>query len=246
MHSVFEQSWQEFEYIIIDGGSTDGSKQYLEMHAEKIHYWVSEKDSGIYNAMNKGIKAATGKYLLFLNSGDHFYHDLVLEQNILFLNKYDLIYFDIKTVSNGNQNIKKSPTRLTFSYFINDTLPHQSTFIKDSLFEKVGFYDESLMIVSDWKFFVESICKFNATYLKIGNILSTHYLDGLSAVPENWPIILEERKKVLESEFKLFVEDGRQLVEVQRKLLKVESIISKLRNSKKVKLLIALGFLKKF
>ena len=68
VESVVNQIWQEFEYIIIDGGSTDGSAEYIENQKENFDYWVSEKDAGIYNAMNKGIKVATGEYLLFLNT----------------------------------------------------------------------------------------------------------------------------------------------------------------------------------
>src|SRR5688572_27521016 len=79
--SVVNQTWQEFEYIVIDGGSTDGSGAYIESKSKHFHYWVSEPDKGIYNAMNKGIVKATGEYLLFLNSGDHFFNDTVLEKN---------------------------------------------------------------------------------------------------------------------------------------------------------------------
>ncbi len=68
MQSVFEQTFTDYEYIVIDGGSTDGSKEYIEQHSDKLAYWVSEKDKGIYNAMNKGIIKAGGDYLLFLNS----------------------------------------------------------------------------------------------------------------------------------------------------------------------------------
>lgn len=65
VESVVNQTWQEFEYIVIDGGSTDGSATYLESQNDKITYWVSEPDKGIYSAMNKGIAKATGEYLLF-------------------------------------------------------------------------------------------------------------------------------------------------------------------------------------
>ena len=76
--SVFNQTFQDFEYIVIDGGSTDGSKELIEQYHDKIDYWVSEPDSGIYNAMNKGIVRANGEYLQFLNSGDS-----LLGENIL-------------------------------------------------------------------------------------------------------------------------------------------------------------------
>ena len=76
--SVFNQTFQDFEYIVIDGGSNDGSKELIEENTEKISYWISEPDKGIYNAMNKGISVAKGDYLLFLNSGDILYKNDVL------------------------------------------------------------------------------------------------------------------------------------------------------------------------
>lgn len=246
VESVVDQTWNEFEYIVIDGGSTDGSAAYLETQKDKINYWVSEPDKGIYNAMNKGIEVASGEYLLFLNSGDHFYENSVLEMNYKFIKDYDLIYFNIKVISGKTEYIKNSPDYLVFSYFINDTLPHQATFINIDLFEKAGYYDESLKIVSDWKFFVESVCKFNATYLKIENILATHYLDGISAIPENWPLILEERNSVLKTGFKAFVDDSRHFLEYRKKLTELGNLISNLRNSRKISLLVKLGLIKKF
>ncbi|RZJ43544.1 MAG: glycosyltransferase, partial [Chryseobacterium sp.] len=77
--SVRAQTWTEFEFIVIDGGSTDGGKALIEQN-DQIDYWVSEKDSGVYNAMNKGIKKANGDYIIFMNSGDYFYNEFVLEK----------------------------------------------------------------------------------------------------------------------------------------------------------------------
>ena len=79
-NSVVNQSNKDFEYIVIDGGSSDGGKEFLEQNSDKLAYWISEKDSGVYNAMNKGIKAAKGEYLLFLNSGDFLVDDNVIEK----------------------------------------------------------------------------------------------------------------------------------------------------------------------
>ena len=73
IESVIHQTYRDFEYIVIDGGSTDGSVDILKKYDQQINYWVSEKDSGIYNAMNKGISKAHGEYLNFMNSGDCFY-----------------------------------------------------------------------------------------------------------------------------------------------------------------------------
>jgi glycosyltransferase involved in cell wall biosynthesis len=73
--SVRVQTWKDFEFIVIDGGSTDGCKELIEQN-HQINYWVSEKDSGVYNAMNKGIRKATGDYVIFMNSGDFFMMNL--------------------------------------------------------------------------------------------------------------------------------------------------------------------------
>ena len=118
-------------------------------------------------------------------------------------------------------------------------MPHPATFIKLTLFEKIGQYDEGLKIVSDWKFFIESICKFNASYTRIDKILATFYLDGLSSYPENSELILEEKMEVLKSNFNVFQKDNDRLQEL-------ESLILNLRKSKKIKLLVKLGLLNKF
>jgi glycosyltransferase involved in cell wall biosynthesis len=239
MASVVNQIWQEFEYIVIDGGSTDGSVTYIESQNEFIDYWVSELDEGIYNAMNKGIVKANGEYLLFLNSGDHFYNDKVLEQNHIFLDSKDIIYFNLQVIDKMKTFVKNYPEQLTFSYFIKDTLPHPATFIKKRVFDRVGFYDQSLFIVSDWKFFIESICKFNSSYVRINQTLSTFYLDGLSSEPQNQTLIADEKQKILNSEF------GTYLVDISR-FFEMEKALSNLKKSKKIKILIKLGLLNKF
>ena len=81
--SVVGQTCDDYEYVIIDGGSTDGSVEVIKEREDKISYWVSEKDGGIYNAMNKGVKAARGEYLIFMNSGDIFYDNKVLSDACL-------------------------------------------------------------------------------------------------------------------------------------------------------------------
>ncbi|MEY3501647.1 MAG: hypothetical protein RL308_3320 [Bacteroidota bacterium] len=239
VESVVNQTWQEFEYIIIDGGSTDGSAAYIESQNEHFDYWVSEPDKGIYNAMNKGIAKATGEYFLFLNSGDHLYDLKVLEQNHSKINEQDIIYFNLNVVDENNSFIKEYPNKLTFSYFINDTLPHPATFIKSSLFGIVGIYDKNLKIVSDWKFFIESICKYNSTYLKIDKTLSTFYLDGLSSKLQNKEIIFREKEEVLRLNFLSYLVDISELTDSKK-------ILSNLRKSRKIQVLIKLGLLNKF
>ncbi len=239
MTSVLGQTWTGFEYIVIDGGSTDGSAAYIESQKDRIDYWVSEPDSGIYNAMNKGIKVATGEYLLFLNSGDALFSNEILHQNYKFLTLYDIIYFNLNVVDEKKTFIKKYPDQLLFSYFVNDTLPHPATFIRKTIFNKIGLYDESLKIVSDWKFFIQSICKFNYTYKRIDATLATFYLDGLSSEPSNGIIILAEKQKVLKSDFQAYLEENKLLFELKK-------TVANLRESKKIKLLLKLGLLNRF
>ena len=239
IESVVNQTWQEFEYIVIDGGSTDGSAQYIETQSANIDYWVSEPDKGIYNSMNKGIAKATGDYLLFLNSGDHFYSNTVLQENHTSINTFDLIYFNLNVVVGETNNIKTYPDQLSFSYFVKDTLPHPATFIRANLFDKMGMYDESLKIISDWKFFMESLFKWNASYCKVDAVLSTFYFDGISSDSANSNMLNQERQIVLNSTFKGFIDEINELV-----LLR--TIVSNFRKSKTIKLLVKLGLLNKF
>lgn len=207
LKSVTNQTYCDFEYIVIDGGSNDGSKELIEQYNNKINYWISEPDKGVYNAMNKGISKANGEYLLFLNSGDEFYNLNVLKENLKFIHTHDLIYFNINVVAEQDNYIKKYPSKISFSYLYNDTLPHPATFIKKSLFEKVGLYDEHFKIVSDWKFFILALVKYNATYQYVDAVFSIFYFDGISSRKENLTILLAERKKVLENEFPLINTD---------------------------------------
>ena len=94
IRSVVEQTYNEYEYIIIDGASLDKSKEVIQEYQRYIDFWCSEKDSGIYNAMNKGIQKASGEYLLFLNSGDVLHNSAVLAAIHGFLSVQDILYGD--------------------------------------------------------------------------------------------------------------------------------------------------------
>lgn len=220
VESVINQRWKEFEFIVIDGGSTDGSAAYIESKSALIDYWVSEPDKGVYNAMNKGIAIATGDYLFFLNSGDHFYNNVVIKESSQYYNSYDLIYFDVNMIKNENSRIVKHPDKLRFSTFYLNGLNHQSVLIRRGLFETVGLYDENLKIVSDWKFFILALFVHNCSYINISKTLSTYYLDGISSQLEEDH--LKERNQVLKEYFGAFVLDyeewqrNRKLLEMNR------------------------------
>lgn len=229
--SVKEQTWKNFEYIIIDGGSSDGSKELLHSMSNEISLWVSEPDNGIYHAMNKGIKASNGEYLIFLNSGDELLDPGVLKKNIIEINTQDIIYFDQLMIYPDNKRIWELPSTLDYNFFILGSLPHPSTFIKKELFEKVGYYDENLKIVSDWKFFMTAILNYKCSSKKVDQVLTKFYKDGIST---NCPDLLNiERNIVLQEEFLSF-----------KRLYDLELIIKKFKKSKSIKILHKLGFLK--
>lgn len=173
--SVINQTFTNFEYLIIDGGSTDGSDEIIKKNSSKINYWVSEKDKGIYNAMNKGIIKATGEYLLFLNSGDYLVCDVVLENISKELNGVDFVSANLEYYQSDNSLFTRvHPDKLTFSYLVTKTISHPSTFIKREMFEKFGLYNETLKIVSDWEFFFKCLGLNGATYKSI-DITLTHF-----------------------------------------------------------------------
>jgi len=205
--SVINQSFRDFEYIIIDGGSEDGSSTLIEEYKNHFSFSISERDYGIYNAMNKGIYHATGDYLLFLNSGDSLIADTILEDVVAHGLTHDLVFGDLLFFARDREWEWKMPDNLRFSYFFKFSIAHPSTFIKRELFEYGGTFDESLKIVSDWKFFLNSIFKYSCTYKHFSKIISRYSFDGISSKPENLLLIEKERKLVLEREFPLFFQD---------------------------------------
>lgn len=177
IRSVVGQTFGDFEYVIIDGGSTDGSVDVIKEYEGEITYWVSEKDDGIYNAMNKGVKAAHGEYLIFMNSGDVFHSNSVLEDVASTKRAEDIIVGKVLT-PDGNKFLYQ-PKQPTMYFFYSSTIPHQGAFIKKWLLEKHP-YDETLKITSDWKFFVEAVIFEHCSIEFVDIIVSTFDTGGIS------------------------------------------------------------------
>lgn len=203
--SVVSQTCQDFEWIIIDGGSTDGSKEFIEEHQDHFAYWCSERDKGIYNAMNKGIGKATGEYLQFLNSGDNLVDDRVVAEFLALGWDEDFIAGDVRLDGNEN-NVKIHPEvdELDFTFFYREAICHQALFIKHNIHMQYGGYDESLHIVSDWKFFLECILTQGCSYRHWTRVVVDYMLDGVSSKPENYNLYDDERARVL-SKYKIIV-----------------------------------------
>lgn len=194
INSVINQTYSDIEYIIIDGGSTDGSVDVIKEYNDKITYWVSEKDKGIYNAMNKGIKASSGDYLLFLNSGDHLSGNNVLEKVFPYLDGTDFVYGNEWKVNDRNKGNRPYeavyPNKLDESFFMRTSLPHQSSFIKRELL-KDG-YNENYKVISDWVLFRESWKKGN-TYKHMPFIVSVYDCSGFSC--QNFGLMNTEKNE---------------------------------------------------
>ena len=181
IESVIHQTFRDYEFIVIDGGSTDGSAEVLKEYGSQITYWVSEPDGGIYQGMNKGITKATGEFLNFMNSGDCFYSSEVLKKVSSYQSDADFIvgkdYHFNSEIKKGHVSIQ--PPRTTMMHFFMATLDHQSSFIKRELF-KDSPYDESHRLVSDWIFFTEKIVKENKHVQFIPEIVCRREEGGLS------------------------------------------------------------------
>jgi glycosyltransferase involved in cell wall biosynthesis len=244
--SVQAQRGMNIEHIVIDGGSSDGSTDYLRSLGSHVR-WVSEPDAGIYDAQNKGIRLARGRFLLFLNSGDHFVDENSLTMAAARLDETDLQSFDIicrghPQLHGGRDFVKAAPDHPTFSYFAHHTLPHQSTFIRRELFERHGEYDTSLKIVADWKAFMLWICRHHCSYRHHPLPLSVFDGNGLSSRPENRSLLLAERRRVLEEEFPAFLPDADELEEARTAVAQVRA----LRHSRVVRVLQRVGLLWRF
>ncbi len=205
--SIIEQDFIDFEWIVIDGGSNDGTLDILKKYKDRMNYFISEKDAGIYNAMNKGLKESKGEWIIFMNGGDCFYEKSVLSS--IFSEKYD----DDIIFADGVNNVYKTKHPLPINkygklelhrFFLNSSLCHQATFINKKLFEKMGGYDESYKIIADHVFNYIAIKNFNAKALYIPKIVALIDIAGVSM--ENREKLLQENYRLRKEHFNLGVE----------------------------------------
>jgi len=201
IQSVIEQIYPPFEFIVIDGESHDNSIEIIKKNESFLTYWISEKDTGVFNAMNKGIKKSTGDYCLFLNSGDSFASTHVLK-DIFNTKKYDAPFINGNQINDFGNYQKKVPAlnrSLTLYDFYTGTIKHQATFIRRDLFDKYGLYDESLRIISDWKFFLQTIGIHNEQPAFVDVDIVNFEWNGISTNSEYLEKHRKERQTVLDS-----------------------------------------------
>ena len=213
--SVASQTYADIEHVIVDGGSTDGSVEVIREYEQSLASrlsplasnlkWVSEPDKGIYNAMNKGIRMATGEYIEILNSGDILFDANVTQRMIEHLdqinsqneNPIGILYGNMIKVNTQGKVVGKSGyTEYSLRQFYSSTLNHDCAYIRRDLFEEYGLYDEQLKIVSDWKWYLQAIGlgRVKPEYVDID---VTIFDDG-GISETNLALRYAERRKVLE------------------------------------------------
>ncbi|SCX81973.1 glycosyltransferase family 2 protein [Flavobacterium caeni] len=230
--SVLSQKGVDFEYVVIDGNSKDGSREVVEQYKSQVAYALSEPDTGIYNAMNKGIRAATGDYLLFLNSGDTLLEqDTLAKAAALIDGQYDFYYGNQIYLSNRSNQIEHwiAPEQVSLGFFVDNSLPHQATFIRRTLFEKFGMYNENLKIASDWEFFTVAICLHKASYKHIGMVVADYDFTGISSNPDSYNLVQSEKKIVMERYFGMNAEEFDLMSEMKLKRVRNLLYIKKFR-----------------
>lgn len=204
--SVISQTWHDFEWIIIDGGSTDGSKELIEDTANELaasdfnplSYWCSEPDKGIFNALNKGVGKAIGQYVNFLNSGDVYTEQDVLER--VFKDKAfdcDVIYGDWQDIANGEiLNKWSSGAPLTLKQELLQCTCHQALFINAEGLKKDP-YDESYKMMADWRKNIAWLMQ-GKTFVHVPVIVCYYDLTGVSSQFDSEPYQEEKSRMIAE------------------------------------------------
>ena len=191
--SVLNQTYDNVEYIVIDGGSTDGTVEIIKKYADRLAYWVSEPDKGIYDAMNKGIKVATGDWINFMNAGDYFCNENVMcDVYSLLDDEYDIIYGSVKKILKDINYIYKPFPIEEMSFHM--ILPHQATFIKTG-YHKKHLFDISFKSSGDYNFFYTSLYDYSAKFKEI-NVLVANYEDYSGMSKDNWKLAKLEDLKI--------------------------------------------------
>jgi len=187
INSVLSQSYSNIEYIVVDGGSTDGTLDIVKSYGARISNIISESDDGLYDAMNKGIKASTGEVIGFLNSDDFYVDNLVIFRVAQLYQdnpNLDIALGDVDFICPGSQNkitrtfssFGFAPWKLRFGLMP----PHPSSFISRSAYHLVGRYSLGYIIAADFEWFCRALLVYNLKYLRINRVLVRMRTGGVS------------------------------------------------------------------
>lgn len=215
IESVLQQTYPQIEYLVIDGHSTDGSKEVIKEYEDRITVAISEADSGIFNAMNKGLQHATGEFIQFLNSGDVFTSEMALADFVHHSDfQGDIIYGDYKF----DKGFKVYQDVVTPKYLMQTSLPHQSTLFHKSVFEQMGGYDESYTIIADRVFYVACFFSGKFKFQHLSYALVEFDLDGISNAEAFKEKKKQEDRRMFEAYYGPHYEDYKELFRLEREL----------------------------
>lgn len=196
LESVLGHDHPSFEWIVVDGASSDGTAEWLAAQVKQIGKFLSEPDRGIYDAMNKGIRMAVGRYCLFLNGGDRFIGRHALRDLQRGVGDADIVYGDMAFSGRQGTEVRTFRGAVVNEHFLYDTtLPHGSTMIRRELFRSLGPYDESFRIAADHEFFVRALRR-GASFQYVPVVVTEFFLDGVSSLPENRSVIRAETARL--------------------------------------------------
>ena len=177
--SVREQTFSDYEWLVIDGGSTDGSRELIEANKGLFSYWCSEPDRGIYDAINKGIRHAQGQYVSCMNSGDTYFSDDTLSRVFASPLTADIVYGDWYKVYPDRQVLCSMPYPLDFSIFYYHNICHQAMFVRTSALQEKGF-DLSYAVCADYARWMEMLFA-GATFQRVDTIICSYDMTGVSS-----------------------------------------------------------------
>lgn len=177
----FLHDCKDVEWVVVDGGSSDGTGEFLSSHSQDIANYVSERDSGIYNAMNKGIKMTKGEYLLFLNAGDMLSPQLTVLKSLDFLTGESIIYGDVLLdEGKDNMTVQYHPDTLSLNYFIGNYLCHQAIFFKNTPSESL-YYNEDFKVAADLDLIIRIVFIAKCSYRHLPLPVAIYDTTGVSA-----------------------------------------------------------------
>ncbi len=202
-YSVINQTYKNFQLVIVDGGSTDGSYDFIKRQSSLIDCIIHESDSGIYDAQNKGIRQASGEYILFLNAGDCFSGPDILESFVKQNYSEEVVYGDVNMVYPDLVVERQYPDQITFDYWLNNVLCHQVVFFKNDLFSIFGLFDLDFRFCSDHKMFYSLWKDKKIKKVHFNKTVVNYDMTGVSSNPRNLKLLTKELFKLRLKSFPL-------------------------------------------
>jgi len=199
--SVINQTYENIEYVIVDGGSSDGTLDIIRKYEERIDYWVSEPDKGIYDAMNKGIDLSRGELINLLNADDFFEPDAIAtvvskykddrSHGVIYCNNY-VLQEDLSIKYRLYPSMK---------YWLGMTVYHQTMFVHEDIYKTIGKYNPNYRFAADYDFFLRAI-KNNIKFIYVDRFLVNYRNTGLTS--QNYTTSIREGKKIYKTNFGIF------------------------------------------